>query len=119
LAEPETGYDDYAMIAELLERRRLSQPITVPTCGSVFKNPDTGFAAQLIERCGLKGHQIGKARVSEKHANFIENLGGAKASDVELLINLIRNRVEQEQGIQLECEVRIVGEPLNKTNDDR
>jgi UDP-N-acetylmuramate dehydrogenase len=118
LALPETGYDDYAMIEELLERRRLSQPITVPTCGSVFKNPDMGFAAQLIERSGLKGHQIGKARVAEKPANFIETLGGASAVDVELLIQVIQDRVEREHGIRLESEVRIVGEPLKQGSND-
>jgi UDP-N-acetylmuramate dehydrogenase len=113
LAFSATGYDDHAMMQELLERRRLSQPINIPTCGSVFKNPEAGFAAQLIERCGLKGHQIGQARVSEKHANFIENTGGASAADIELLINLIQNSVEREHNIRLETEVRIVGEPLS------
>ena len=102
-----------SMMQELLERRRLSQPISVPTCGSVFKNPEGGFAAQLIERCGLKGHQIGNAKVSEKHANFIENLGGASASDIELLIDFIQDRVEREHGVRLETEVRIVGEPVS------
>jgi UDP-N-acetylmuramate dehydrogenase len=77
-----------------------------------------GFAAQLIERSGLKGHQIGKARVSEKHANFIENLGGASAVDVELLIQVIQDRVEREHGIRLESEVRIVGEPLKQGSND-
>ncbi|MCH9699626.1 MAG: UDP-N-acetylmuramate dehydrogenase [Gammaproteobacteria bacterium] len=112
LSLPATGYGDDEIIQELLERRRQSQPINVPTCGSVFKNPDEGFAAQLIERCGLKGHQIGKARVSDKHANFIENLGGATALEIELLINLIRDRVEQEQSVLLESEVCIVGEAV-------
>ncbi|MEE9343998.1 MAG: UDP-N-acetylmuramate dehydrogenase [Methylococcales bacterium] len=113
LAFSATGYDDYTIMQELLERRRLSQPINIPTCGSVFKNPEAGFAAQLIERCGLKGHQIGQARVSEKHANFIENTGSASAEDIELLINLIQDRVEREHSIRLETEVRIVGEPLS------
>ncbi len=112
LALPVATSGDDAMMQELLTRRRLSQPITVPTCGSVFKNPEGGFAAQLIEQCGLKGHQIGKARVSEKHANFIENLGGASAADIELLINLIQDRVDCEHGVRLETEVHIVGEPV-------
>lgn len=111
LPETTRGNDD--IMQELLERRRISQPITVPTCGSVFKNPHDGFAAQLIERSGLKGHQIGKARVSEKHANFIENTGGASASDIELLIDLIRERVEREHAVRLELEVCVVGEALN------
>jgi UDP-N-acetylmuramate dehydrogenase len=110
---PATTSSDDAMMQELLKRRRLSQPITVPTCGSVFKNPEGGFAAQLIERCGLKGHQIGNAKVSEKHANFIENLGGANASDIELLIDFIQDRVEREHSVRLETEVRIVGEPVS------
>ena len=114
LSLPDAGYGDDEIMQQLLERRRQSQPITVPTCGSVFKNPDDGFAAQLIERCGLKGHQIGKARVSEKHANFIENMGGATASDIEILINLVADRVEQELAVRLESEVRIVGEVLNQ-----
>ncbi len=109
------GTDDYSIMQELLERRRISQPISVPTCGSVFKNPEGGFAAQLIERCGLKGHQIGQAKVSEKHANFIENLGGASASDIELLIYLIQDRVKREHSVRLETEVRIVGEPVSRT----
>ncbi len=107
--------DDAAAMQAMLEHRRLSQPISVPTCGSVFKNPEGGFAAQLIERCGLKGHRIGNAQVSEKHANFIENLGDASASDIELLINLIQDHVESEQGVRLETEVRIVGEPVSQT----
>lgn len=110
---PATTSNDDAMMQELLKRRRLSQPITVPTCGSVFKNPEGGFAAQFIERCGLKGHQIGNAKVSEKHANFIENLGGASASDIELLIDFIQECVEHEHGVRLETEVRIVGEPVS------
>ncbi len=113
LALPATDYDDHTVMQELLERRRLSQPINIPTCGSVFKNPQAGYAAaQLIERCGLKGHQIGQARVSEKHANFIENTGGASAADIEILIHLIQDTVEREHNIRLETEVRIVGKPL-------
>lgn len=108
----ETDSVDPAMIENLLERRRNSQPISVPTCGSVFKNPEGGFAAQLIELSGLKGYRLGNARVSEKHANFIENTGGATASDIEQLIELIRERVATDHGIHLESEVRIVGEGL-------
>lgn len=113
LSLSETDSGDDAIMQELLERRRRSQPVTIPTCGSVFKNPVDGFAAQLIEQCGLKGHRIGCAQVSKKHANFIENLGGASASDIELLITVIQDRVEREHGVRLETEVRIVGEPLS------
>ncbi len=110
LSLPATANVDDEEIQRLLDQRRSSQPINVPTCGSVFKNPEHGFAAQLIEQCGLKGHQIGKARVSTKHTNFIENLGGASAFDIELLINHVKNCVEQQQSVRLDCEVRIVGE---------
>lgn len=113
LSLSKTGFGDDAIMQELLERRRRSQPVTIPTCGSVFKNPDDGFAAQLIEQCGLKGHRIGNAQVSKKHANFIENLGDASASDIELLITIIQDRVEREHAVRLETEVRIVGKPLS------
>jgi UDP-N-acetylmuramate dehydrogenase len=76
----------------------------------VFRNPSNDFAARLIETCGLKGEQIGKAQVSEKHANFIVNLGGAKAADIEALIHYVQQRVQQKHGVRLEPEVRIIGE---------
>lgn len=96
-------------IKELLERRGATQPTNQPSCGSVFRNPPDDYAARLIESCGLKGHCIGKACVSEKHANFIINTGGARAADIEALINFVRDRVEREQGVRLIPEVRIVG----------
>ena len=97
-------------IRTLLERRSATQPTQQPSCGSVFRNPPDDFAARLIEVSGLKGEQIGRARVSEKHANFIVNLGGARAADIEALIRYIQERVYQQQGVRLEPEVRIVGE---------
>jgi UDP-N-acetylmuramate dehydrogenase len=99
-----------ARIRSLLERRSATQPTQQPSCGSVFRNPPDDFAARLIESCGLKGEQIGMARVSEKHANFIVNLGGARAADIEALIRYVQERVQQVHGIRLEPEVRITGE---------
>jgi UDP-N-acetylenolpyruvoylglucosamine reductase len=98
-------------IRELLARRILAQPLDLPNAGSVFRNPPNDHAARLIEVCGLKGHAIGGTRVSEKHANFIVNPHGfAKASDIEALIKFVRDTVRAKTGVELEQEVRIVGE---------
>ena len=97
-------------IKALLEKRNTSQPTNKPTCGSVFKNPPGDFAARLIEACGLKGFAIGGAVVSEKHANFIENLGNATAVDIETLIEHIQSKVQSQFGIALQTEVCKVGE---------
>jgi UDP-N-acetylmuramate dehydrogenase len=99
-------------IKNLLEQRAKTQPLTKPTCGSVFKNPQGDHAARLIESCGLKGHTKGGACVSEKHANFIENTGSATAKDIENLIAIIQKQVQQKHGIALQTEVRRVGESL-------
>jgi UDP-N-acetylenolpyruvoylglucosamine reductase len=101
-----------ACIRELLTRRINSQPLNLPNAGSVFRNPPNDYAARLIESCGLKGRQIGGARVSEKHANFIVNTGAATASDIERLIDEVRAVVEQKTGVLLYPEVKIVGEAL-------
>lgn len=98
-------------IRDLLAARKASQPIGAPSCGSVFRNPPGGFAAELIETAGLKGHRIGDAAVSGKHANFIINCGAARAADIEALIEHVVETVERVHGIRLETEVRIVGEP--------
>jgi UDP-N-acetylenolpyruvoylglucosamine reductase len=100
-------------IKSLLSKRIASQPLNLPNAGSVFRNPAGDHAARLIESCGLKGKQIGAAQVSEKHANFIVNLGGATATDIECLINEIRSTVQQKTGVDLHPEVRIVGEHEN------
>jgi len=99
-------------IKSLLAKRAATQPVNQPSCGSVFRNPPGDHAARLIESCGLKGYRIGDACVSEKHANFIVNLGGASAGDIERLIEKVREQVKLSHGICLESEVRIVGEPL-------
>jgi len=93
-----------------LKRRQASQPYHRPSCGSVFRNPTPHSAGQLIEESGLKGYQIGNAQVSELHANFILNCGGAKAQDVFQLIRTVQQRVEQQWSIHLEPEVKILGE---------
>ncbi len=96
-------------IKVLLEKRSATQPTGVPSCGSVFRNPPNDFAARLIETCGLKGERIGNAQVSEKHANFIVNLGEARAEDIEALIRYVQDRVAQRHDVRLEPEVRIIG----------
>jgi UDP-N-acetylmuramate dehydrogenase len=93
-----------------LSMRRASQPLDMPNCGSVFKNPPGGYAARLIEASGLKGFKIGGAMISPRHANFIVNTGNAKASDILALIEVTRKRVKEDSGIELETEVRVVGE---------
>lgn len=92
------------------EKRTTTQPLNVPNLGSVFKNPGKGFAGRYIEEAGLKAVRVGKARISERHANFILNEGGAKAQDVLALIDLIQDKVKERFGVRLEPEVKIVGE---------
>ena len=94
----------------MLERRRATQPLGLPSCGSVFRNPPGDYAARLIETAGLKGHRIGGAEVSTKHANFIINRADASASDIEELIEHVRETVLAVHGVGLTHEVRIVGE---------
>ena len=101
-------------IRELLDRRSATQPVSQPSCGSVFKNPPGDHAARLIEAAGLKGERVGQAEVSRKHANFIVNLGGACAHDIEALIERVKRRVLESQGVQLTTEVRILGTPRVK-----
>ena len=98
-------------IRALLARRSELQPTGVASCGSVFRNPKGDYAARLIELAGLKGFVIGGAKVSEKHANFIVNMGYAQAADIETLIHQVQRQVEQVTGIRLIPEVRVIGEP--------
>lgn len=107
--EPDTSGSMEA-IKELLARRNAAQPLGVPSCGSVFRNPDGDFAGRLIEEAGLKGRRIGGAAVSDKHANFILNLGSATGADIEALILEVQAAVERTTGVRLETEVRVVGE---------
>ena len=99
-------------IRVLLTQRANSQPLTLPNAGSVFRNPEGDHAARLIEACGLKGHAIGGARISEKHANFIVNpKGQGSAADIEALIHHARTAVLERFGVALTPEVRIIGKP--------
>jgi UDP-N-acetylmuramate dehydrogenase len=110
LTEQSTKERIRAVTAGHLAMRRSRQPLTRPTCGSVFKGTDDGVpAAVFIDRCGLKGFQIGRAIVSPKHANWIENLGGATAGDVKQLISHIQEVVFIQEGIELKTEVCFLG----------
>lgn len=101
-----------AQIRSLLAKRGSSQPTQMPNAGSVFKNPEGDYAARLIEQSGLKGYCIGKACVSDMHANFIVNTGGARAEDIENLIKHMQKTVEAKTGVSLKPEVRMIGEGL-------
>lgn len=97
-------------IHELAARRKRSQPSGHPNSGSMFRNPPGDFAGRLIEAAGLKGRRLGKAEISGRHANFIVNLGGAKAQEVWGLMGLARAEVKKKFGVVLEPEVRLLGE---------
>lgn len=110
----ELKHDDpaeiHARMKELNARRRDKQPLNLPSAGSTFKRPEGHFAGALIEGCGLKGCTIGGAQVSEKHAGFIVNIGGATACDILALIDHVQKVVKAETGVDLEPEVKIMGE---------
>ena len=97
----------WAKMKELIGKRRASQPLDLPSAGSAFKRPVGGYAAALIDQTGLKGFQVGGAAVSEKHAGFVVNLGGATAADVRELLQQVSDKVFDRTGIRLEPEVRI------------
>ncbi len=97
-------------IKSLLTKRAQTQPVQIPSAGSVFRNPPGDYAARLIESCGLKGVCEGQACVSQRHANFIENRGGATAEQIEVLVGRLQREVETKYGILLEPEIRIIGE---------
>ena len=97
-----------AKMSELMTRRRTSQPLELPSAGSTFKRPATGYAAAMIEAAGLKGFRVGDAQVSEKHAGFVVNRGRATCKDVLQLMEQVQDRVEQDTGVRLEPEVRIL-----------
>jgi UDP-N-acetylmuramate dehydrogenase len=97
-------------ISGYLVRRNASQPVEFRSAGSIFKNPPGEYAGRLVERAGLKGTRIGNAMISAKHGNYIVNLGGARAADVLALVALARERVRDATGVDLELEIKIVGE---------
>lgn len=96
-----------AKMQELMQRRRDKQPLEYPSAGSTFKRPEGYFAGALIEECGLKGASVGGAQVSEKHAGFVINTGGASCSDVLELCKRVSDTVYKEKGVQLEMEIRV------------
>jgi UDP-N-acetylenolpyruvoylglucosamine reductase len=107
--EPRPAAEVKARVAELLAHRKATQPTTKRTFGSVFKNPPGESAGRLIEACGLKGERSGGAVISERHANFIENAGGATSADALALMAEARRRVHERFGVVLEHEVRFLG----------
>ena len=96
-----------AKMDDLISRRREKQPIEYPSAGSTFKRPPGHFAGALIDQCGLRGTSVGGARVSEKHAGFVINTGGATCADVLALCRQCREKVLAETGVELEMEIRV------------
>ncbi len=108
--KPGSRRDIERVVKDYLRYRKDTQPLTLPNAGCVFKNPGKEPAGKLIEAAGLKGARVGDAQVSEKHGNFIVNLGQARAADVIALIRKVRRQVRQRTGIALELELKIVGQ---------
>ena len=99
-----------ARMNDIMQRRKDKQPLEYPSAGSTFKRPQNGFAAAMIDQCGLKGRSFGGAQVSEKHAGFVINKGGASCSDVLNLMQEIKSEVFSKMGVELHPEVKIIGE---------
>ena len=104
---PKPSEEIRAVMQDLMNRRKASQPLDKPSAGSAFKRPVSGYAAALIDETGLKGHRIGDAAISEKHAGFVVNLGAATAAEVQNLLSDVAQKVYDATGVQLEPEVRI------------
>lgn len=107
--EPALSGNIHDRMRSLLERRKASQPLEYPSCGSVFRNPEGHSAGALIDEVGLKGTLCGGAQISEKHANFIVNKNNASASDVRSLIMTAQEKVKEHYGIELQPEVKFLG----------
>ena len=105
--EPKNSEEIKAKMKELMGKRSASQPLDLPSAGSAFKRPVGGYAAALIDQAGLKGYRVGGAAISEKHAGFAVNLGGATAADVKELLSQVSDKVYENSGIRIEPEVRI------------
>jgi UDP-N-acetylmuramate dehydrogenase len=103
-------HEVFARMEELAARRSDKQPLEFPSAGSFFKRPEGHFAGKLIEEAGLRGLTVGGAQVSEKHCGFVINKGGATASDIIMLMHLVQASVKEQFGVDLEPEVRIIGE---------
>ena len=97
------------LIREYFIKRKETQPLNYPSAGCIFKNPSGQFAGKLIDDCGLKGERIGEAEISKKHANFIINLGGARAKDIAALIALAKTEVKKKFGVDIKEEIERVG----------
>jgi UDP-N-acetylmuramate dehydrogenase len=109
LAKAEAARVD-SKLRELVGRRKSSQPAGLPNSGSMFRNPPGDYAGRLIEAAGLKGKRIGQAQIAQRHANFIVNLGGAKAAEVWQLMDLAKNEVSRQFDVELVAEVKLLGE---------
>ena len=108
---PDAG-DAAQTMRACMEKRREKQPLELPSAGSTFKRPEGHFAGALIEQCGLKGVSIGGAQVSEKHAGFLVNAGGATERDISALIRHVQETVLRRTGVRLECEIKRIGKEL-------
>ena len=108
--QPDSPEQIRERMRSMRSRRSSTQPLAQPNCGSVFKNPDGDHAARLIEAAGLKGFRIGGAQISDQHANFIINTGEASSADIVALIRRAQTAVKQHSNIELETEVRMIGE---------
>ena len=97
-------------VATARDKRKSRQPLGFPNAGSIFKNPPGMFAGQLLEEAGVKGLERAGARVSDRHANFIVNAGGTRARDVRDLMSEMRRRVREQSGVDLELEVKLLGD---------
>ena len=106
---PGDGAEIRARMDELMAKRKSKQPLDVPSAGSTFKRPEGYFAAALIEECGLKGFAVGGAQVSEKHAGFVVNRGGASCADVLAVVEHVREAVLRRTGVELEPEIKPLG----------
>ena len=109
--------DIKAIMDDLTYRRESKQPLEFPSCGSVFQRPPGNFAGKLIQDAGLQGHRIGGVEVSTKHAGFMVNVDNGTAGDYEDLIRHVQEAILDEFGVQLNREVRIIGDPVYKRAD--
>lgn len=107
--DPEAYEASEATMRAFLERRKATQPLDMPSCGSTFRNPEGDHAGRLIEAAGLKGYTVGGARVSHKHANFVVNTGDATAADIRAVIEHVQAEVARRSGVTLQREVEFVG----------